>query len=189
MIRPLDPVTDRAAVEAFFSACAAYIRLARDAGPGPEVTDEFFTDTPPGCDVAQNLRVGLFAGSLIGVADMAFGYPTADDAYIGLMMISPAARGLGAGQTLLRHLAAAGQDIPRKRGPDVTRSDLLMVNKTDLAPSVGLDPTLLEVDTKVARGPPPDIMAPHPAGARGGGGGGLAWRRWWRGWSRRGGWG
>ena len=109
MIRPLDPVTDRAAVEAFFSACAAYIRLERDAGPGPEVTEEFFTDTPPGCDAAQNLRLGLFAGSLIGVADMAFGYPTADDAYIGLMMISPAARGLGAGQTLLRHLESAAR--------------------------------------------------------------------------------
>lgn len=34
---------------------------------------------------------------------------------------------------------AAGQDIPRKRGPGVARSDLLVVNKTDLAPYVGVD--------------------------------------------------
>ncbi len=54
---------------------------------------------------------------------------------------------------------AAGQDIPRKRGPGVTRSDLLVVNKTDLAPYVGVDLTLLEADTKVARGPRPYIMA------------------------------
>ncbi|MEO6298290.1 MAG: GTP-binding protein, partial [Paracoccaceae bacterium] len=54
---------------------------------------------------------------------------------------------------------AAGQDIPRKRGPGVTRSDLLVVNKTDLAPYVGVDLTLLEQDTKRARGFRPYIMA------------------------------
>ena len=46
---------------------------------------------------------------------------------------------------------AAGQDIPRKRGPGVTRSDMLVVNKVDLAPYVGVDPVLLEEDTKRAR--------------------------------------
>ena len=54
---------------------------------------------------------------------------------------------------------AAGQDIPRKRGPGVTRSDLLVVNKTDLAPYVGVDLTLLEADTKRARGARPYVMA------------------------------
>ena len=54
---------------------------------------------------------------------------------------------------------AAGQDIPRKKGPGVTRSDLLVVNKTDLAPYVGVDLTLLEEDTKRARGPRPYILA------------------------------
>ncbi|MDR7125640.1 urease accessory protein UreG [Pseudotabrizicola sp. 4114] len=54
---------------------------------------------------------------------------------------------------------AAGQDIPRKRGPGVTRSDLLIVNKTDLAPHVGVDPVLLEADTARARGARPYIMA------------------------------
>lgn len=54
---------------------------------------------------------------------------------------------------------AAGQDIPRKKGPGVTRSDLLVVNKTDLAPYVGVDPVLLESDTKAARGARPYVMA------------------------------
>jgi urease accessory protein len=54
---------------------------------------------------------------------------------------------------------AAGQDIPRKRGPGVTRSDLLVVNKTDLAPHVGVDLDLLEADTKRARGDRPFVMA------------------------------
>lgn len=54
---------------------------------------------------------------------------------------------------------AAGQDIPRKRGPGVTKSDLLVVNKTDLAPHVGVDPVLLESDTARARGSRPYVMA------------------------------
>ncbi|AJE48104.1 urease accessory protein UreG [Celeribacter indicus] len=54
---------------------------------------------------------------------------------------------------------AAGQDIPRKRGPGVTRSDLLIVNKVDLAPHVGVDPALLEADTKRARGDLAYVMA------------------------------
>ncbi len=54
---------------------------------------------------------------------------------------------------------AAGQDIPRKRGPGVTRSDLLVVNKTDLAPHVGVDPLLLEQDTQRARAGRPYVMA------------------------------
>ena len=54
---------------------------------------------------------------------------------------------------------AAGQDIPRKKGPGVTRSDLLVVNKTDLAPYVGVDLTLLEEDTKRARGLRPYVLA------------------------------
>lgn len=54
---------------------------------------------------------------------------------------------------------AAGQDIPRKRGPGVARSDLLVVNKTDLAPYVGVDVALLESDTKAARGQRPYVMA------------------------------
>ncbi|HEX9858214.1 MAG TPA: urease accessory protein UreG [Paracoccaceae bacterium] len=54
---------------------------------------------------------------------------------------------------------AAGQDIPRKRGPGVARSDLLVVNKTDLAPHVGVDLALLEADTRVARGARPYVMA------------------------------
>ncbi len=54
---------------------------------------------------------------------------------------------------------AAGQDIPRKRGPGLVRSDLLVVNKTDLAPYVGVDLDLLEADTQRARGARPFVMA------------------------------
>lgn len=106
-IRRLDPISDRPRVDAFFQAAADYIRIERDADPGPEVTDEFFNDTPPGCDPTQNLRLGLFdQGLLIAVADLAFGYPASDDAYLGLMIVIPAARGSGACTRLLHHVEA-----------------------------------------------------------------------------------
>ena len=54
---------------------------------------------------------------------------------------------------------AAGQDIPRKKGPGVTRSDLLIVNKVDLAPHVGVDRALLEADAARARDGRPFVMA------------------------------
>ncbi|MEI4471294.1 urease accessory protein UreG [Frigidibacter sp. MR17.24] len=53
----------------------------------------------------------------------------------------------------------AGQDIPRKKGPGVTRSDLLIVNKVSLAPHVGVDAGQLEADTRAARGTRPYVMA------------------------------
>lgn len=54
---------------------------------------------------------------------------------------------------------AAGQDIPRKKGPGLARSDLLVVNKTDLAPHVGVDLAQLEADAETARGSRPFVMA------------------------------
>ncbi len=54
---------------------------------------------------------------------------------------------------------AAGQDIPRKRGPGVTRSDLLVMNKTDLAPHVGVDLDQARADLDVARGGRPYVLS------------------------------
>ena len=46
---------------------------------------------------------------------------------------------------------AAGEKIPRKGGPGITRSDLLVINKTDLAPHVGADLGIMESDTQRMR--------------------------------------
>ena len=54
---------------------------------------------------------------------------------------------------------AAGQDIPRKKGPGLARSDILVVNKIDLAPHVGVDAELLAADAEVAREGRPFVMA------------------------------
>jgi urease accessory protein len=53
---------------------------------------------------------------------------------------------------------AAGDKIPRKGGPAITRSDLLVINKIDLAPYVGADLSVMESDTKRMRGPLPSIF-------------------------------
>jgi urease accessory protein len=50
---------------------------------------------------------------------------------------------------------AAGDKIPRKGGPGITRSDFLVINKIDLAPLVGADLSVMEHDTKRMRGERP----------------------------------
>jgi urease accessory protein len=53
---------------------------------------------------------------------------------------------------------AAGDKIPRKGGPGITKSDLLVINKIDLAPYVGADLNLMERDAKKMRGDKPFIF-------------------------------
>ncbi|MBD2041626.1 urease accessory protein UreG [Microcoleus sp. FACHB-672] len=54
---------------------------------------------------------------------------------------------------------AAGDKIPRKGGPGITKSDLLVINKIDLAPYVGADLGVMERDTKRMRGEKPFVFA------------------------------
>jgi len=53
---------------------------------------------------------------------------------------------------------AQGEKIPRKGGPGITRSDLLVINKTDLAPYVGADLAVMERDARRMRGDRPFVM-------------------------------
>jgi urease accessory protein len=50
---------------------------------------------------------------------------------------------------------SAGEKIPRKGGPGITRSDLLIINKTDLAPFVGANLSVMDRDAKRMRGERP----------------------------------
>lgn len=54
---------------------------------------------------------------------------------------------------------AGGDKIPRKGGPGITQSDLLVINKTDLAAAVGADLKVMERDAKLMRGTGPFIFA------------------------------
>ena len=53
---------------------------------------------------------------------------------------------------------AAGDKIPRKGGPGITKSDLLVINKIDLAPMVGADLGVMERDAKKMRGDKPFVF-------------------------------
>lgn len=53
---------------------------------------------------------------------------------------------------------AGGDKIPRKGGPGITKSDLLVINKTDLAPYVGADLAVMERDAKKMRGTKPFVF-------------------------------
>ncbi|NJM88124.1 MAG: urease accessory protein UreG [Hydrococcus sp. RU_2_2] len=53
---------------------------------------------------------------------------------------------------------AAGDKIPRKGGPGITKSDLLVINKIDLAPFVGADLNVMERDAKKMRGDKPFVF-------------------------------
>ena len=54
---------------------------------------------------------------------------------------------------------SAGDKIPRKGGPGITRSDLLVINKTDLAPLVGADLNVMDRDAKKMRGERPFVFS------------------------------
>ena len=99
--------------------------------------------------------------NLAAIADLRFEFPDLD-----MILIESGGDNLAA--TFSPELAdvtiyvidtAAGQDIPRKKGPGLTKSDLLIVNKIDLAPHVGVDVEQLTSDTKAARSGRPYVMA------------------------------
>ena len=59
---------------------------------------------------------------------------------------------------------SAGDKIPRKGGPGITKSDLLVINKTDLAPLVGASLEVMDRDAKKMRGERPFVFAQVKAG-------------------------
>ncbi|MGO4329156.1 urease accessory protein UreG [Cupriavidus sp. 2TAF22] len=59
---------------------------------------------------------------------------------------------------------AGGEKIPRKGGPGITKSDLLVINKTDLAPYVGANLDVMESDARKMRGTRPFVMGSVKSG-------------------------
>jgi urease accessory protein len=60
---------------------------------------------------------------------------------------------------------SGGEKIPRKGGPGITRSDLLVINKIDLAPYVGASLEVMDADTKRMRGERPYVFSNMKTGA------------------------
>ena len=60
---------------------------------------------------------------------------------------------------------SGGDKIPRKAGPGITQSDLLVINKTDLAPLIGADLDIMARDSRHMRGDGPCVFAQVTNGA------------------------
>ncbi len=105
--------------------------------------------------------------NLAGVAEMCRRFPALD-----VLLIESGGDNLAA--TFSPELAdltiyvidvSAGDKIPRKGGPGITRSDLLVINKTDLAPLVGANLDVMDRDARRMRGERPFVFANIRAGA------------------------
>lgn len=113
LIRPLDPLRDLDAVDDLYQRAADYWVLADRRPPDRQKAAAFFTDRPPGCDPAASHRLGLFQqGVLVGVAEVSFGFPLAQDAYLGLMLLDAAQRGQGLGALFLAEVQARAAPAP-----------------------------------------------------------------------------
>ncbi len=111
MIRALHAATDADSVTDLFSRAADYVLLQSGQMPDTSQTHDFFTAAPSGIDPNTSLHFGLFLpeGPLVAIAEVAFGFPDPDDAYVGLLLIDPAHRGKRLGQQMLDHVFAAAK--------------------------------------------------------------------------------
>lgn len=102
-IRELLP-SETALVAQFYREAPDYWLLAEGRLDPRAQASDFFTDAPPGCDPAQSDRLGLFLDHrLSGVAELSYGFPEQQDAYLGLMVLGPWAQGAGRGRAFLAH--------------------------------------------------------------------------------------
>jgi urease accessory protein len=129
--------------------------LIRSGALAPERITGVETGGCPHTAIREDASINLAA-----VADMRRKFPELD-----LILIESGGDNLAA--TFSPELAdltlyvidvAAGDKIPSKGGPGITRSDLLVINKIDLAPYVGASLELMERDTKRMRGSRPYVM-------------------------------
>lgn len=105
-IRRLVQEDDTRAVRDLYNRAADFVVLESGLEPDDTTVAEFFADCPPGADVAKSQKLGLFLpdDQLVAIADLGFGYPETDDAYIGLLLIDQSCRGMGLGSIFLEHL-------------------------------------------------------------------------------------
>ncbi|MES2540337.1 MAG: GNAT family N-acetyltransferase [Pseudomonadota bacterium] len=128
-IRELFP-SETALVTQFYREAPDYWLLAEGRADAERHAQEFFTDAPPNCDPAQSDRLGLFLNQrLSGVAELSYGFPEPNDAYLGLMILGPWAQGAGHGRTFLTHV----ETLARKRHAARLYLAVLDVNPRGLA--------------------------------------------------------
>ena len=113
IMRSLSATTDRGAVARLFADAADYVLLEDGRAPDEATTDSFFNERPPNVGAADAVHIGMFdADRLLGILGVVFGYPEANDSYIGLLLLAPHARGGGVGGRALAHATT----LARARG-------------------------------------------------------------------------
>jgi GNAT superfamily N-acetyltransferase len=112
LIRALDPDADAAAVRHLFDRAADYIDLETGEDPSDAHVADFFAPAPFATGPAETLKLGMFSGGrLDAIADLAFGFPEPQDAFIGLLLIAADRRGYGLGHLFVEHMV----DVARAR--------------------------------------------------------------------------
>lgn len=98
---PLHPAHDLGAVGSIYRRAADY--LALESGLTPDAAARAFFEERPPASTEPPLKFGVRGSgdTLVAIGDLAFGYPEADDAYLGLLLLVPEARGEGLGQAIL----------------------------------------------------------------------------------------
>ena len=130
MLRPLTQAADSAQVLDLYTRAADYALLEDGRPPDAAMVAAFFTDCPPGGDPRASVKLGAdHGGRLVGIADLAFGYPMAQDAYIGLLLLDPALRGQGLGAVMVARLDA----MARAQGANRLLVAVLEANPRGLA--------------------------------------------------------
>jgi len=121
--------------------------------------DERITAVQTGCCPHTAIRDDITA-NLDAIDDLVAANPPLDLVLVesgGDNLTATFSRGLVDAQIFVVDVAG-GDKVPRKGGPGVTFSDLLVVNKTDLAPMVGASLQVMADDAAVVRGPRPTVL-------------------------------
>jgi len=116
-IRLLSRQDDLAAVRDFILKAADYWALEQGKPPRASAAEDFFAEGPPGRDLSTTRKLGLFGpdGTLGALADVAYGYPEAEDAYLGLLVLKPDLRSKGLGKQIFAHLLAEARAAGARR--------------------------------------------------------------------------
>lgn len=161
LCRALSPRYDLAAITNDIYTKEDALFLTRAGSLPPERILGIETGGCPHTAIREDASINL-----AGVADLCRRFPTLD-----IILIESGGDNLAA--TFSPELAdltlyvidvSAGDKIPRKGGPGITRSDLLVINKIDLAPYVGASLEVMERDSRRMRGERPFVFSNVRAG-------------------------
>jgi GNAT superfamily N-acetyltransferase len=99
-------------IQALFEKCKDYAWIVDGEKPSPEAAREVLESLPPGKSIADKFLCGVMdeAGELSALLEGVRGYPDEKTWWIGLLLLSPEARGKGLGRELFERLAGKARD-------------------------------------------------------------------------------